>query len=845
MARRSVFGRWLPGWLFAVIISLPRVAEAEEMRVLHGHVPPAMAQLQPLGLLPQTNYLRLALSLPLRNRTALDNLLQQIYDPNSPNYHHYLTPEQFTESFGPSVADYEAVIHFAATNGLTVAGTHPNRMLVDVEGRVADIERIFHVTMRVYRHPTENRTFYAPDADPSLDPAIPVLDISGLDNYVIPHPMNVELTPAGKRITPAAGSGPSATYWGGDFRAAYAPGVALTGSGQKIGLFELEGYYATDITSYESQADLPNVALTNELIDGATGPDSEADAIAEVSLDIEMSISMAPGVSNVIIYEGPTPDQGATLANVDDVLNQMATDDSAKQLSSSWSWGGGTNATTDQIFLEYGTQGQSFFEASGDSGAYRGTISEPCDDPYITLVGGTTLTTTGPGGSRVSETTWSWFPSQADASSGGISTLFSIPSWQKPVSMSINQGSTTKRNLPDVALTANNVWVIYDNGQSGDFGGTSCAAPLWAGFTALINQRAVASKQSTVGFVNPAIYTIGLGANYKADFHDITTGNNTNGSSHAKFYATNGFDLCTGWGTPNGTNLIGALTPGSSPIASTLVWTNPVAIVYGAALGSTQLNASANVPGTFAYAPPAGVVLNAGTNLLSVVFNPNDTFDYSSVTARTSLVVSPASLTVTATSTNRPFDQPNPVFQGSVVGLQNGDNITATCSCSATSTSPVGAYPIVPSLNDPADRETNYQVNLVNGTLTVEQAVVTITWSSPAPITYGSALSATQLDATANVPGTFAYNPAIGAILNEGTNTLTMVFTPNDNVDYLTATDAVSLVVTAPQTQGPEGEPLFPAWGVVGLWLGLAALGAAFLRRRTPARLSKTEGRSP
>jgi subtilase family serine protease len=411
--------------IFSVVVLSATVSRAAERQSIRNHVSNVVAHLQAAGRLSASERLYLAISLPLRNTEALTNLLQQIYDPKNPNYRHYLTPEQFTERFGPSQEDYDAVIKFAETNGLTVTGKYSNRMLVDVEGAVSDIERTFHITMRVYQHPTENRTFYAPDADPWLELATPVLDISGLDNYVIPHPVNLKMAPPGKTMnaTPAAGFGPGGNYMGYDFRAAYAPGVSLTGSGQNIGLFELDGYYSKDITNYEGQAGLPRVTLTNVLIDGASGnPNHNALDVAEVSLDIEMAISMAPGVSNVIVYEGPSRE--TTLANVDDILNAMATNDSARQLSSSWSWGGGTNATTDQIFMEYASQGQSFFEASGDSGAYTGTISEPCDDPYITLVGGTTLATTGPAGSWVSETTWSWFPTNADASSA-VSALFS------------------------------------------------------------------------------------------------------------------------------------------------------------------------------------------------------------------------------------------------------------------------------------------------------------------------------------------------------------------------------------------------------------------------------------
>ena len=113
---------------------------------------------------------------------------------------------------------------------------------------------------------------------------------------------------------------------------------------------------------------------------------------------------------------------------------------------------------------------------------------------------------------------------------------------------------------PDVALTADHVLVWYDNGTSNWFGGTSCASPLWAGFTALVNQQAAATDLPPVGFLNPALYTIGNGPNYTSCFHDVTTGNNEWSNSPSAYLAVAGYDLCTGWGTPNGTNLINALT---------------------------------------------------------------------------------------------------------------------------------------------------------------------------------------------------------------------------------------------------------------------------------------------
>src|SRR5271165_6568876 len=124
---------------------------AEELRTLSGHVPAAVKGLQPLGGLPAGRPLRLAIGLPLRNRPALSNFLQRLYDPASPDYHHYLTPAEFTERFGPTRQDYQAVIRFARSHGLTVSATHDSRILLDVQGRVSDVEKAFHVTLRTYR----------------------------------------------------------------------------------------------------------------------------------------------------------------------------------------------------------------------------------------------------------------------------------------------------------------------------------------------------------------------------------------------------------------------------------------------------------------------------------------------------------------------------------------------------------------------------------------------------------------------------------------------------------------------------------------------------------------------
>ena len=196
------------------------------------------------------------------------------------------------------------------------------------------------------------------------------------------------------------------------------PGTSLNGTGQSVGLFQFDGFYGIDITNYESAARLPNVPLTVVPIDGGIGtPDGNT---TEVSLDIEMVVSMAPGVSRIYVYEAPNPSPWV------DMLSRMANDNLAKQLSCSWG-SGPADPAAEQIFKQMGAQGQSFFVASGDSDAF-GTIEFPEDSPNITVVGGTTLTT-GTRATYQSETTWNWGLVNGSyvGTGGGISTYLRHP----------------------------------------------------------------------------------------------------------------------------------------------------------------------------------------------------------------------------------------------------------------------------------------------------------------------------------------------------------------------------------------------------------------------------------
>lgn len=555
-------------------------------KILPGHVPRVVSSLTAKGLLPASKQLRLAIGLPLHDVAGLNNFLAQVYNPTSPNFHHFLTPEEFTARFGPTESDYEAVKNFARTNGLTVTSTYNNRLVLDVTGPAAAVEKAFHVSLHVYRHPAEARDFYAPDTEPVVDAELPVADVQGLSDFSRPRPMLHRVAAA--KGSPKSGSAPdgSGNYFGNDFRNAYAPDTTMTGAGQTVGMFEADGYYPTDIVAYATAAGggRTNIPIQTVLLDGYNGvPTTGADSgNPEVSLDIEMAMSMAPGLAKIIVYEG-NPDDFIP----NDILNAMlGSSNTVKNLSCSWGWGGGPSTTTDTIFTNMAAVGQSFFNSSGDSDAFTTGASSvngvdntslantPASSPIITQCGGTTLAT-GANAAYSSETVWNWnYDSTAGGyvgSSGGISSHYPIPSWQMSVNnMTARRGSASFRNIPDVALTADNVYVDYGDGSSGEFGGTSCASQLWAGFMALVNQQAAANGISSVGFINPAIYAIAAGPDYAACFHDVTTGSNTWSSSPNLFYATNGYDLCTGLGTPVGQNLINALAGPEGLVVSPL-----------------------------------------------------------------------------------------------------------------------------------------------------------------------------------------------------------------------------------------------------------------------------------
>jgi kumamolisin len=608
-------------------------------------------QAQSVGHLPANQTMRLELVLGLRHQPELESFLHELYTPSSPLYRKFLTVKEFTERFGPSQQDYDAVVRFSRENSLAVASTSRNRMNVGVTGTVASIEKAFHVTLGIYQHPTEHRTFYAPDQEPTVDLPFKLWHVAGLDNYSIPHPLLVHRDSSVKSNA-TTGSGPSASFLGSDMRAAYYGGTTLTGAGQSVGLLE---FYGTDLddlnTYYANVGQTLNVPITLLSTDG-TSTTCYATAgcgDTEQTLDMTQALGMAPGLDSLVMYVGSTDVA---------ILNAMATASPLNaQLSSSWTWAADDPTTDDPYFQEFAAQGQNFFQASGDCGAWTSSNYYDCEDPpafpsddaYVTTVGGTVLVTSAPGGPWSSETAWEF-------SGGGVSLPGNdptvgtmIPSWQVATAAGCTtyEGypycSQTYRNGPDVAAEAN--WDFYvcsdQNGCTANYeGGTSFAAPMWAGYLALANQQAVANGQSTLGFINPALYNIGLGAYYSDDFHDISLEYFTGGPfSFLSEPPVTGYDLATGWGSPNQSNLIEALLGQQGGLSFGLA-ASPTALTI--AQGSTAPVAVQVIPyGNFG----GGVTLSASglPSGITASFNPNPATSTSTMT----LTVAPSTSTST------------------------------------------------------------------------------------------------------------------------------------------------------------------------------------------------------
>ncbi|MGA9427664.1 MAG: protease pro-enzyme activation domain-containing protein [Terracidiphilus sp.] len=644
--RRLVIGMVIG--VVSAALSLPAPGVAQNLQTRHVRNVVLTGDATPVGRLPQNQVLQLDLVLPLSNPAGLKSFLADVYNPKSANYRHFLTPQQFTARFGPTEAQYNEVLRFANYYGLEVVGGSRDGMDVQVKGTAGAVEAAFHVNMVNYQHPVEDRIFYSADREPTPNLSFSLWHVSGLDNYSIPKPMYEKRSDfAAKHGIDArdvvehatTGSGPSASFLGSDMRAAYYGSGSLTGTGQNLGLLEYYGTDLADLTTYFTNAkQTNNVPITLLSTDGTSTScvyKSGCDD-TEQTLDMTQAIGMAPGLDSLTMYIGSTDTA---------IISAMTTHSPLPTtIGCSWGWTPADPSTLDPYFEKMAAQGQNFFAASGDYSTWKksGNASAwPADDANVVSVGGTDLSTQSAGGAWASETAW------AD-SGGGISPDgIAIPSWQQlsGVINSSNKGSTTLRNGPDVSANANFTFYVCADQTTctaNDYGGTSFATPMWAAYVALVNQQLAANGQGTIGFIDPTIYQQNVGSQYAADFHDITSG--TSGS----YSAVTGYDLVTGWGSPN-SGLLGALTGPAQPGYSLSASPSSVSIQQGNA-GSTSITST--VTGGFdsavtlsASGEPTGVTI--GFSPTSITGTGSSTM---SITVASTVAAGTYPITVTGTS---------------------------------------------------------------------------------------------------------------------------------------------------------------------------------------------------
>lgn len=511
-------------------------AFAAPARIAVAHsVPAVVAGAHRVGAHSPTAPMDIAIGLKLRNRDELRQLLRQLQDPSSPQYHHFLTPEAFAERFGPTQAQVDAVTRFLTSNGIRVGDVSSNRLLIHAHAQTSVIEHAFGVAINDYQY--GKRHFFAAAANPTLPAAIagPVQSVIGLSNAAVLTPHNRGGTHKGKPGGTTAPSGYSpqqiatAYHW---------PDITTTasGAGATIAVATAYGFKASDLSGFWSQYNLPNHTVQVISVDGTTHR-----VEVETELDIQRSGAMAPGAT-ILVYEGAD----TFLTTFTDVYNQVVTDNQADVMTTSWGLdeadtAASTMQTDDAIFMQAAAQGIALFAAAGDNGSSDGTSNPdvadfPSSDPYVTAAGGTTLTLNSDGTIK-SETVW-------PGTGGAESQLFGEPSWQTGASVPQNGN----RQTSDIAMDADpqTGYSVLTRGSWAVYGGTSFVAPELAGLFAV----KVSQTGTRLGNVNPLLYSDANSSNYGSDFFDITSGSN------GAFSAGASWDHPTGWGTPNATNLL-------------------------------------------------------------------------------------------------------------------------------------------------------------------------------------------------------------------------------------------------------------------------------------------------
>ncbi len=520
-------------------------------RHLHGgSEPKVVTESKCVGACDPAERIHVTVMLRREGEDALDALVGKLAsgDPSAKP----VSRDDFAKRFGARKDDIEHTEAFAKKHQLTVERVDPVQSVVELAGTVAQFENAFGVKLQQYEHHAVG-TFRARTGDIALPDELhdAVTAVLGLDTRPQAHP-HFRFRPPFQPARSGAGT-------------SYTP-VQLAqiynfpdgdGAGQCIGLIELGGgYRAADIDAYFDQLGVARPKLVDVGVGGGrnapTGDPNGPDG--EVALDIEVAGAIAPGAT-IAVYFSPNSDSGFIQS-----VNQAIHDTTNKPSVVSISWGGPEASWTQQSMQAFNnvlkaaaSLGVTICAASGDSGSGDGLqdgqnhVDFPASSPYVLACGGTTLDAQAGQGIR-REVVWNDEAASGGAGGGGISNVFALPSYQKGLSAKQTQGRSVtlaNRGVPDVAGDASPTtgYQVLVGGSTTVVGGTSAVAPLWAALIARIN----ATAGSPVGWANPKLYA------QPSAFNDVTQGNN------GAFAAAQGWDACTGLGSPDGAKIAAAL----------------------------------------------------------------------------------------------------------------------------------------------------------------------------------------------------------------------------------------------------------------------------------------------
>jgi subtilase family serine protease len=579
-----------------------------------ARVPLAAAPAVPHGAvvgatLPSDQPLSADVTLAVPDPTALAAFVAAVSTPASAEYRQYLAPGQFASRFGPSPSAIAGVRNWLTGEGLTVGPAAGDGLLLPVHGPAAAMAQAFGTSLASVRLPS-GQTAYTDTVAPTVPSGLAgvVHGVVGLSDVARWH-SDLETGSAVPPQACSAAGGPA--FAGGpltftqlasayDLSGLYPQG--RTGAGVTVAIYELEPHATADVQTFERCYGL-STAVTNVTVDGGPGTGYGS---GEAALDIEDVAALAPG-ANILVYQGPNSTRSGAGSGPLDTMNQIAADDRARVVTTSWGVCEATLTSTaaaleNRIFQAMATQGQTMLAASGDSGSegcwYQGTsanrntsttldVGDPASQPDVTGVGGTALPTGGTAGQTVwndcqaapSTTRRCARDPDAGASGGGVSQLWTMPSWQSAAGATRLAGASTAcsgycREVPDVSADAapDTGYVVYYRGGWEVLGGTSGAAPLWAAVMAVTDQGCAGA----IGFANPALYQ--LGSTRSGAFSDVaTTGNNDLTRNHYVGIAVHayptvaGYDMATGWGSPVAATLLADLQPAGGCPAVTAV----------------------------------------------------------------------------------------------------------------------------------------------------------------------------------------------------------------------------------------------------------------------------------